>query len=721
MRRITRAYWTLQAIGWENLPARVWQIVKRRARLLERRLPGGEVAREFLVAQFAEPQTDDVVCENWRVRAEKLGWAGTRKSAIRGALQALVPEAEWKVAVSDLIDRLRAGSMRLFSRHDAAVGAPPHFRLNPLTGVEWPTGRHWTRYDQFNPKLGDLKCVWEASRFSWAFALGRQHVRAPESDSAAIFWNYFEAWDRQNPYGLTAQWACGQEASFRAFALFFVATVMLDSPESTPARLRRVTELMWYTARHVAENLVYARSQKNNHAISEAVCLYMIGSMFPEMLHAPLWRSIGRDSLARETARQVYADGSYVQHSMNYHRVLLDDLVWALVLFRAANESPPDDMWQAFNRASNWLLEMVDPATGLAPNYGANDGALVLPLSCCDYTDYRPVAQASALIATHQRRFDAGPWDELAMWCCDPTIRPLPVDIDPRPRRSCALTPGGYYLLRSCDSRAMIRCHTYRDRPNQADMLHLDLNYRGENLLRDGGSYHYFTDEPWQSWFFATAAHNTVEVDGQSQMEKGPRFLWLRWTAARCLRWESSRDGRADYFSGEHEGYRRLAGRVSHRRTILRIDDQFAVVDDLSGLGEHRLTLRWRLSDTNWKAAPPSATERIARWSRLTPTPFSIAVSAPPGASFALLRGQELPRPEGWESRYYAEKSPVPTIVAVVEVALPATFVTLLGPTQQPSPISFVPGSPHTLAIAAGEADVGPWLSSLADARFQVS
>ena len=37
---------------------------------------------------------------------------------------------------------------------------------------------------------------------------------------------------------------------------------------------------------------------------------------------------------------------------------------------------------------------MQDENSGKVPNYGANDGALVFPLSTCGYLDYRPQLNA---------------------------------------------------------------------------------------------------------------------------------------------------------------------------------------------------------------------------------------------------------------------------------------------------------------------------------------
>ncbi len=213
--------------------------------------------------------------------------------------------------------------------------------------------------------------------------------------------------------------------------------------------------------------------QGNNHALSEAAGLYTIGLLFGEFNCARQWLDYGIKALTAEIAWQVYDDGSYVQHSTNYHRVMMDDLIWAIRLGEISGRPLPQIVYDRFARAAEWLGEMVDPATGRVANYGANDGALVLPLSCCDYLDYRPIAQAAHYLLHRRRRFKGGPWDEKMLWLFGGESLESPAS-PPAVGKSFEAPEGGYYVLRGAKSRVMTRCHTYRNRPSQADMLKLD-------------------------------------------------------------------------------------------------------------------------------------------------------------------------------------------------------------------------------------------------------
>jgi hypothetical protein len=243
----------------------------------------------------------------------------------------------------------------------------------------------------------------------------------------------------------------------------------------------------------------------------------------------------------------------------------------------------------------------------------------------------------------------------------------------------------------------MTRCHSYRQRPSQADMLHVDLWWDGQNVLRDGGSYSYNCEPPWRHWFNSTAAHNTVELNGQDQMVKGPRFLWFHWTRSRLLQFATGADGRCGFLCGEHDGYRRLPGRPVHSRMICRLDDTWVIVDDVLGEGHLEVALRWRLAETDWR-------QDGNRWTgHLAAGPFTLAVTAPASFALALERGRETPQPEGWESLYYNVREASPTIVVRGEADLPLRLVTVVDPAASPRVEVALLGDPGSVVTLKSE------------------
>ncbi len=564
-----------------------------------------------------------------------------------------------------------AGRWRYFSRVVYAVGFPPDWHRNPMTGQRLPAERHWSQTDE----AGDIKLVWELSRFSIVYALVRAYAASGDERYPDAFWTLVEDWAQRNPPQRGPNWKCGQEAAFRLMAWCFGLYGFADSPHTTPERIASLAAMLAAHADRIAGNIVYARSQKNNHAISEAVGLWTVGLLFPEFARADRWRDQGRRVLVEETRRQVYADGAYVQHSANYHRLFLHDLLWALRLGEVNDAHLPDEVYERFSRATDFLYRLLDPASGQVPNYGANDGALILPLAECDYADFRPTLQAAHVLIHRTRLFPPGPWDELPHWLFGPGALP-DVPCAPAPPTDLAAPEGGCHTLRGGQSWALIRCAHYRDRPAHADQLHVDLWWRGVNVACDAGTYLYSGAPPWNNGLAGTAVHNTVTVDGLDQMTPAGRFLWLDWSRGNVRHAARSDDGLLAYWEGEHDGYARLPDPVTHRRAVIRLGDEtWLVLDLLRGQQAHACRLHWLLPDLphTWDADAGSlALETPAG-------PYRAQVGSLQGKGALSLVRADKSGARGWHSPTYAHKEAALSL-ALVEQGDTCLFWTLFGP-----------------------------------------
>lgn len=570
-------------------------------------------------------------------------------------------------------DDFAAGRFLYYSRTVVDHGRPVDW-LRVLThGASHHARTHWTRYPTFSPELGDVKTVWEPSRFAGAFWLGRAYALTGDEKYPAAFWELFESWVAQNPPNMGPNWKCGQEASLRAFAWLFAVTVFWNSPSTTAERMTAMTGLLIQTAKRVAANIDYAVSQKNNHGISEAAGLFTIGAMMP-FVRFQNWEARGRRLLEKEVARQVYDDGSFVQHSMNYHRLMLHDCLWAWRVAESAGRPLSAEFKRRMALAAEFLFDMIDPGSGRVPNYGSNDGALILPLDACDYTDFRPVVQAAMFAATGRRVLPPGPHDEAGLWLFGEKF--LSSEVELRSPRSRRFDTGGYYTIRGKRTWGVVRCHSYRDRPAHVDMLHFDLWADGRNILSDSGTFQYYSpDKPaFEKFFKDIAAHNTIEVGGRGPLELASRFMWVPWPEARCI------DHSAARFVGEHRAYDREPWNVVHRRSIELMGNALWIVsDDLTGEGEREIVLRWHLLDA------PYTMHTTQRWFELNTEGGKVRFSfdMPDSVRMTVRHGDDGSTPcgatspvMGWQSLYYGEMSPRPTIELAGRVKLPMKITT---------------------------------------------
>jgi Heparinase II/III-like protein/Heparinase II/III N-terminus len=575
--------------------------------------------------------------------------------------------------------RASHGVIRAFGRWTADYGDPIDWHLNPVNGRRWDSTKFWTAALNDEPRVGDVKLTWEVARFPHFFLFGRagaffQDQRRGYAAAAA---QQIEAFEAANPFEHGIHWNSGQEIAIRLIAwLFALDTLLRSEPERAVAG--GVADHVRRSVHFIEAHIDYARiAVYNNHILAEALALYVFGLLFAGEKGGRELRDTGRRILIEETNRQFYPGGAYIQLSHNYHRVALQCLMLASVFARHNADAPAPEWIAAMERSLDFLLAHQNESDGRLPNYGSNDGALPLPLTSCDFSDFRPTLQAVSLLSRGERIYDRGPWDEEAAWL----LGPLQVDGAPlrrRPARSSSFRTGGFHVLRAADPGTFLtfRCGTIHDRFSQIDMLHVDCFWRGENVLVDGGTYLYNGPEEWHDHFMETGSHNTIVVDGLDQMKHFRKFKCLYWPEAKLL--DFRRVGDVTFAAGEHFGYGRHPGACVHRRSVALHDDGIGVVvDTVEGEGRHKVRLHWLFGEFPYEFDAGKGTVTLA-----TPKGrFSLAAQRDcrEALEATVVCGAERP-PRGWYSRYFGEKVPVPSLVVEGDAELPVRFITGFGP-----------------------------------------
>ena len=612
------------------------------------------------------------------------------------------------------------GIFSYFSSQTGDLGFPPDWHKNPFNGTRTSQSAHWSRIPMYSRPTGDLKFIWEPARFASAYTLSRTYWATEDESYPETFWQLIESWERQNPPNSGAHWKCGQETSLRIMAWCFALYAFADAEATTPDRLARLVGMIAAQADRVSSDHKYARLQRNNHAISEGVGLWTVGLLFPELRRAGQWRKEGREILTDEAMRQIADDGSYIQNSTNYHRLMLHDYIWAVRLGELFGDPLPDTILKRMECAVEFLYQMQDDETGKVPCYGPNDGALILPLNDCDYDDFRPVLAAGYFLTHRKRLYDHGPWDEDLLWLFGEQALEAPRQHVNR--RSFEALDGGYYTLRGERSFAMTRCVTYPYRPAQADMLHFDLWWRGVNVACDPGSYLYFGDPPWNNGLIGTGVHNTISIDGQDQMARGPRFMWFDWSAAEMLSFESSLNGMLERFEGQHHGFERLSSAVIHRRALLRAgDDIWIVVDDILGNGSHTVEGQWLLQPGQHVLEEDHKRLRFRSASTIHDAEMSLYwnVWNVDNVSVDVSCGDESAAPRGWRSRYYGVLEPALSLRLAGSGSIPSriVWVFVLGQQQEAQRLCF---DRETIDVSLdGRQTLSVTLSAIGSAQLQ--
>lgn len=490
-------------------------------------------------------------------------------------------------------DALQNGQFRIFG----------HFPLSlPSWDFELPR-RHWAEYAAeadsaaaflppgFPP---DIKFLWEPARWGWAFILGRAYHILAEERYAATFWKLADSFLEANPPYLGPHWMNGQEVALRLLTMLWAAQVFASSPHSTPERQRRLVAAIFAHAHRIPPTLDYAISQNNNHLISESAALIAAARALPEYSPARRWERLGIRLFNRALESQINAYGEYIQHSTNYHRLMLQIALWMYAIDASCFSRAA---LQNLARATHWLRSLTDPDSGKVPNLGSNDGAHFLLLTSCSYSDFRPTVQAAARAFLGEHLPYQGIWDELSLWL-------NLIDQTETEGADLKATHLGYMgasdVIHGRRSWGYLRATSFRSPLAHSDQLHFDLWWRGFNIARDPGSGYYNLPAPWDNPLTIARVHNTVTVDGKEPRRRLTRFMSLGWKPAwaRPLIPENS-----DTLAGLEARYRGYPGILHTRCVWVYADEHWEVQDELvphRASAMHSYRLHWLLADGEW-------------------------------------------------------------------------------------------------------------------------
>ena len=547
-------------------------------------------------------------------------------------------------------ERVLSGEWQYFSHDWMKTDFPPDWHVDPVSGYHFDPSKHWTEINEYGNY--DIKYTWEASRLSMIFTLVRAYAKKPDERYPEAYWQLLEDWMTHNQPGFGVNWIDGQEAALRLLAICFGYYAFRISTASTPERICKLTCLAGALGKRIYQNLDFAIHSCTNHAISVTFGLWLCGLVFPELKDAEKYQTIGNEQFEKEVAKQILDDGGYIMYSINYHRFVLHLMSAALRLGEVNDQRFSDAVYDRLARSANYLSQLVDPASLEIPGYGSNDGALVLPLNTCDYTDYRPVLQLAYYVANGKRLLNSGTWDEDLYWLVGAeALGGEPAD--PPILENAAFKDAGVYVLRDENSKAVLHCADFKGRPSHADQLHMDLWWRGVHIACDAGTYLYHGEGIWQNGLAHTGVHNTVCVDGEDQMLKLSRFTWGNWAQGRVLQFGEV-DGKQTW-QAEHDGYLRLPDPVKHMRTVTSLGkDAWLVVDDLSAKQPHGYALQWLLTDQPYELMENGQGLKVnvaGQWLRV-----EMGIQAGSG-DFSVVRADP-GSTRGWRSRYYGEKEP---------------------------------------------------------------
>ncbi len=597
-------------------------------------------------------------------------WAAAGADSVEGA---------WRDALAARGRRILEGRLDIFDLESFAVGWPPDWNREYKAGRPTPMAfAPAVDYRDFR-LVGDAKFAWEPSRHSQLPVLGRAYRATGDARFAEGAVALLESWLDQCPYLTGLQWHSPLEMAIRAVNWSLALDLTWEYEELSSARLARILDSLWLHLHEIRRR--YSRaSSANNHLIGEAVGVFVGTTLFPCLDPDGTWNEQSRAILSREIAAQTHEDGGTREQAFGYHLFVAEFFTLAAIVARRAGRELPPACEERLERMFDFAAALCEG--GPAPMFGDADDGHVLDLGGGDEHVPSLFALGAAIFRRGDLKHLSRGRAQGVRWLLGETGYRLYRSIadgpgGPLPSR--ALPGSGYYLLQ-CGRRGdpeaisiVFDCGELGFGPlaahGHADALSVCLRVGGEEVLVDPGTYDYFTYPALRTYFRSTRAHNTVEVDGVDQSTMLGPFLWGKRAGARCLEWDA--DGPVVRVRGEHDGYRRLASPVWHRRrvSLSAADGVVVVEDEIAGSGRHSVAVRWHLAEAcrvlslagpRCRVAFPGGHLEIEVDGRLT---------------IECLSAREDP-PAGWVSRGYHRRTRSVTLVARGEVDADVTLAT---------------------------------------------
>lgn len=558
IKKILTLVHVVQNMGWRYTAFRTAYEIKLKSGLLKKEFP----------ARFADIDLPTVA--EWRTN--KPTYLIDAKEHI------LIPKVQSQ-PLKEAGENILAGQIKYYNHKFKDIGQDYDWLTNPFTGKKFPL-THWTEIPDYSQESGDIKDVWEKSRFSYLLTILRYDYHF-DIDCARFLFEEMENWITANPLNTGPNYRCSQEISIRVFNWLFALYYYQNSPLLTEERFKLILTSIYGQLQHVFANINFSRiAVRNNHAITETLCLYVAGLLFPFMPEAAVWKSKGKAWFEEEINYQIYDDGTFLQFSMNYHRVAVQLFNLAFAVAKRNDEQFDASVYDRADKSLQFLVACMEPSSGNLPNYGANDGALFFPLTDAVYRDYRPQLNTLSVLLHGVNLFNDAVIQEDKWWHSE-TVNAF--DSSSVERTGLfRFESGGYYIIKEKRSLTFIRCGNHKDRPSQADNLHVDIWIDGINVLRDAGSYKYNTTPENIKFFMGTQSHNTVMLNSYDQMEKASRFVWLNWSSAKSATLTEMDD--RFVFEGEIRAFNQVAKNQFHRRKLTKYKNQLTwEIEDETG------------------------------------------------------------------------------------------------------------------------------------------
>jgi hypothetical protein len=414
-------------------------------------------------------------------------------------------------------------------------------------------------------------------------------------------------------------------------------------------------------------NFLHHFFTNRNHLVRESNGLLAAAIAFPEFSDSETWASQSIERLAREVEGQVNEDGSHIEMSVGYQWLAIDEFEVTRSLLRPTERSMPSvDLDATLEKMYTFLAFVMRPDTCFPQ---LNDGFILW--------------DADRLLAAAQEE-GRSDWEFAATNGESGQV----------PGQTSRYFPNaGIHVMRSGwdrDARYLVfDTGPYGGPHGHEDKLSFELFAYGTPFIVDPGSFTYQASDPYRNYFVGSQGHNTILVDGKSQVRRWGEAHMHPGTAAHSHgSWSTTEhfdcacgtydDGYAEFALRKPKNGEIESDVVHVRQVVFAKPDYWLIVDDLSAAHEHSYSAFFHLSPEIEVISHDNGS-RVVLQSMRTGAKLAVFAIGSDDLTSEEINGREAPI-QGWYSADHHKKQPASTIVFTTQPCRSRTLMWLLIP-----------------------------------------
>jgi hypothetical protein len=478
-------------------------------------------------------------------------------------------------------------------------GDPINWHLDPRTNKTWPL-KYWGDIDYRDGEtIGSIKFAWELNRLHHLPQLALTYSITKDQGIRDEIFVQLESWLTANPYPYGINWISGIELGIRIVNMLYTLRYLGEEPKSELEQCL----ILKFVSIHASHLYRYPSKYSScaNHAIAEALGLFIAGSSFPAIKNSSKWRRFGKRVLEREVSRQIYPDGSSFEHSIPYLQFVLDHYLIYILICCELGQTYGDHVEQRLIASMDFISNIMD-GNGNLPMIGDDDDGYLLKLWIGNHNNFISLLNTCAIL------FDRPEWfvgqtelDQKSLLLLGKGAENKWHELrNNRPTRAKKKTQyfpnAGLAIIhagRSADFLFVGNGGPLGLPPlsghGHADALSIWLSVDGQPILVDPGTYLYHGGGRWRDYFRSTAAHNTIKIDEKDQATMVADFIFDDFYSVENSRLDEN--SKQIIWSASHNAYKRLKDPIVHSRKVLisKDSDKLIIKDFLECKQSHNV------------------------------------------------------------------------------------------------------------------------------------